>query len=463
MMEIRSRETPQEFPDELKNLKTQRFSVFSELSDLPVFNRAGATILLCLALGGCARTSEGREAAVELRVWAMGGEGEVLQQLVPEFERRNPGIRVRVQQVPWTAAHEKLLTSYVGESTPDVSQLGNTWIPEFAALGALEPLDRLVATDSTVPRGDFFPGIWATNVINDTTFGIPWYVDTRVLFYRSDLLARAGFPKPPTSVEAWVDMMRKVKALGGSTKWAILLPLDEWAQPVIFGLQKGSPILADGGRSGAFTAPPFRSAFDFYVSLFHEQLAPTFANTQVANLYQDFTAGTFAMYITGPWNLGEFRKRLPDSLQTRWATAPLPGPGGLGNGASIAGGSSLVVWRASPHKAESWKFVQYLSEPAQQVKFYHLTGDLPPRRAAWSDTAFTKDARIHAFYEQLQRVEPLPKVPEWELIATRIAAASEAAARGRATNDEALASLQRDVDQILEKRRWMLARQTASR
>src|SRR5689334_10735711 len=117
------------------------------------------------------------------------------------------------------------------------------------------------------------------------------------------------------------------------------------------------------------------------------------------------------------------------------------------------------MWRASPHKAESWKFIRYLSEPAQQVKFYHLTGDLPARRAAWSDTAFTKDARIRGFYEQLQRVEPLPKVPEWELIATRIAAAAEAAARGRSTNDEALASLQHDVDQILEKRRWMLARQ----
>jgi len=393
----------------------------------------------------------------------MGREGEVLQQLLPEFERRHPGIRVRVQQVPWTAAHEKLLTSYVGESTPDVSQLGNTWIPEFAALGALEPLDHLVAGPSPLPRDDFFPGIWATNVISDTTFGIPWYVDTRVLFYRRDLLARAGYRSPPTTWAEWTESMRKVKALGGPTQWAILLPLDEWAQPVILALQKGSPILADGGRTGAFTAPPFRAAFDYYVSLFHDDLAPTLANTQVANLYQDFTAGKFAMYITGPWNIGEFQKRLPSSMQDAWATAPLPGPDGPRDGFSIAGGSSLVVWRGSKHKAEAWTFVQFLSESAKQVEFYHLTGDLPARRSAWSDTAFTRDDRIRAFYDQLQRAEPLPKVPEWELIATRIASAAEAAARGRATNDQALASLQRDVDQILEKRRWMLARQSAAR
>src|SRR3954447_11572512 len=87
-----------------------------------------------IAMAGCARprSASGSEN-VELRVWAMGREGEGLQELLPEFERRNPGVRVRVQQVPWTAAHEKLLTSYVGESTPDISQLGNTWIPEFAA------------------------------------------------------------------------------------------------------------------------------------------------------------------------------------------------------------------------------------------------------------------------------------------------------------------------------------------
>jgi multiple sugar transport system substrate-binding protein len=42
-----------------------------------------------------------------------------------------------VQQIPWTAAHEKLLTAYVGESTPDIAQMGNTWIPEFHAVRAL--------------------------------------------------------------------------------------------------------------------------------------------------------------------------------------------------------------------------------------------------------------------------------------------------------------------------------------
>jgi len=421
-------------------------------------------LLAMLALLGCSR-AEGR-GVVELRLWAMGREGEVLQALMPAFERANPGIRVRVQQVPWTAAHEKLLTGYVGESTPDISQLGNTWIPEFAALGALERLDRWVTSEPVLDRGDFFSGIWDTNVIDSATYGIPWYVDTRVMFYRRDLLARAGYATPPATWMEWLDAMRKVKALGGATKWAILLPLDEWAQPVILAMQEGSTILRDGGRFSAVTEPPFHAAFDFYVSLFKSGMAPTLANTQVANLYQDFTAGTFAMYISGPWNIGEFRSRIPKEMQSSWATAPLPGPDGAASRVSIAGGSSLVLYRASKHKAEAWKLLSYLSEPAQQIRFYHLTGDLPARTSAWSDTAFA-DPRVRAFYTQLQRAAPLPKVPEWELIATRIASAAEQAARGRegvggGASSDVLASLDRDINQALEKRRWMLSRRVAA-
>src|SRR3981081_4542620 len=93
----------------------------------------GAFILL---LGACSPSTSERQT---LHFWAMGREGEVVAQLLPEFERRNPDIRVEVQQLPWTAAHEKLLTAFAADALPDLCQLGNTWVPEFAALGALEP------------------------------------------------------------------------------------------------------------------------------------------------------------------------------------------------------------------------------------------------------------------------------------------------------------------------------------
>ena len=115
--------------------------------------RLPASLLLLLAC------TSARDSTTTLRFWAFGAEGEVVQQLVPDFERENPGIRVRVQAVPWSAAHEKLLTSFVGEATPDAAQLGNTWIPEFAAIHALEPLDPYLSRSRTVRAAGFADGL----------------------------------------------------------------------------------------------------------------------------------------------------------------------------------------------------------------------------------------------------------------------------------------------------------------
>ncbi len=380
----------------------------------------------------------------------------MVAQLLPDLERRQPGLRVRVQQIPWSAAHEKLLTAFVGGAMPDVLQVGNTWLPELVALGALEPLDDRLARSLAVRAEDYFPGILAATVIDGVTYGVPWYVDTRLLFYRTDLLAAAGFARPPTTWAGWLAAMPRMQAAAGPGTWAILLPLREWEAPVILGMQWGAALLRDGDRYGDFESPAFRAAFAFYLDLFHRGLAPV-GDTAVANIYQDFARGTFSVYLTGPWNLGEFARRLPAALAERWSTTPLPAPDGTAPGTSLAGGSSLVVARTSPRKDDAWALVEYLAEPAQQVRFYRLTGDLPARRSAWEAAGLPADARARAFWLQLQHVRPTPKIPEWERIASAIARYGEAAIRGEMDIDGALEALDRDVDRVLEKRRWLLA------
>src|SRR5206468_6930214 len=219
-------------------------------------------VLLALAVVSCSSANAGDKTT--LRIWAMGREGEVLSELMPGFEKAHPDIHVEVQQIPWTAAHEKLLTAYVGEATPDIAMLGNTWVPEFVALNALAPLDTLTAQSKEIRRDDFFDGIWKTNVVNGKTYGIPWYVDTRLIFYRSDLLAKAGYKEFPKTWAEWVTAMKKIKSQMSERQYPMLMPTNEWPQPVIFALEEGSPILRDGGRYGAFEQPEFRKAFDFY-------------------------------------------------------------------------------------------------------------------------------------------------------------------------------------------------------
>ena len=396
--------------------------------------------------------------AVTLRFWALGREGEVVKELIPEFERANPGIRVDVQQIPFLNAHEKLLTASVGKVTPDVAQIGNTWIPELANLDVIAPLDERVRRSTAVTQTDYFQGIWDTNVVGGTLRGIPWYVDTRLLFYRTDLLAAAGFQEPPRTWSQWLEALRRIKKRAGPGRYAILLPVDEHEQPVILGREMGASLLRDGDRYGDFRSPAFRQAAGFYVGLYRSGLAPAWANAQIVSVYNQFAAGDYAFYITGPWNIGEFRRRLPANLQDKWKTAPMPAPDNSRErpGVSVAGGASLVLFRGSRHPEEAWKLVEFLSSPAMQVRFYELTGDLPSRATSWAAPALAGDPQTAAFRAQLERVVPAPKVPEWEEISVQIWQSLEPAIRGRTTVDAAVTDLDRRVDRILAKRRQVL-------
>jgi multiple sugar transport system substrate-binding protein len=178
--------------------------------------------------------------------------------------------------------------------------------------------------------------------------------------------------------------------------------------------------------------------------------------TQISNVWDEFAKGFYTFYITGPWNVGEFQLRLPARLKNDWGTAPLPGPDGPG--AAIGGGSSLVLFKHSAHPDEVWQLIEFLSAPEQQQRFHQLCGDLPPRRSSWDSAALADDPYAKAFRDQLERVKPAPKVPEWERIAQELRLATERVVRGGEATDVVLRELDARADTILEKRRWMLAR-----
>lgn len=419
-------------------------------------SRAARWLLLAAAvlLSACSSAEGGRTV---ITFWAMGAEGQKVRQLIPAFEKAHPGIRVDVQTTPWTGAHQKLLTAIAGGSTPDLCQLGNTWLPELTMLGALAPLNRRVAASTVVERGDYFPGIWNTNVIDGTLYGIPWYVDTRLLFYRKDILARAGFDHPPRTWAEWARQLAAIKKRVGPDRYAVLLPTNEFEQLESFGLQQDQPMLRDDGRYGNFETSGFKHALHFYAQMFREGWAPAVANTEVANVWTEFAHGYFAFYVTGPWSIAQFEERIPARLDHTWATAPLPSPDGSGGG--LAGGASLVIFKASKHKHAAWLLIQYLSRPDVQRRFYAIAGDMPPRRSSWNHSRLARDPRAQAFRKQLEHVEPVPKVPEWQQIAKQLRIVGAQLANGRLTVDQAAQELDQRADRILAKRRWVLARE----
>ena len=405
--------------------------------------------LLGLLVAACARD----DGATTVRFWAMGREAEVVAELLRDFEREHPGIRVELQQIPWTAAHEKLLTAFAADGLPDVCQLGNTWIAEFAALDTLEPVQARVDASAVIDEDDYFPGIWATNVVDGELRGVPWYVDTRLLFYRKDLLAEAGIDAPPRTWAQWEQAMAALDRAGPPGRHAILLPVNEFEPPLSLALQTGDPLLREDGGRGNFSGPGFRKALAFYAGIFERGWAPPVSETQISNVWDEFFRGSFAFYLSGPWNIREFRRRQPPELAGAWGTMPLPGPDGPGAG--IAGGTSLVLFRSSRNKEAAWQLVEFLSRPEIQQRFHALIGDLPPRRSTWAHPALADDPLAHAFRDQLERVRPTPQVLEWERIAQEMRLATERVVRGGQSQDAAVRELDARVDAILEKRRWV--------
>ncbi len=410
-----------------------------------------AVLLAVLALAACARTpADPRQV---LTFWAMGREAEVVGQFLPEFERSHPGIRVDLQQIPWTAAHEKLLTAFAGDTLPDVCQLGNTWIPEFALLGTLTPLQPYADASKVVEPDDYFPGIWDTNLIDGQLVGIPWYVDTRLLYYRKDILRASGVRLPIRNWDEWRAAMARVKAHVGANRYALLMPLNEFEQQLSLGLQTGDPLLRDHDNRGNFASPGFRKALAFYAETFDKGWAPKLSETQISNVWDEFFNGYYAFYFSGPWNIREFRARAPEKLKDQWGTMALPGPDGPGAG--IAGGTSLVVFRGSRHKDAAWQLIEFLSRPDIQQRFHAAIGDLPPRRSTWHAPQLEGDPLARAFRDQLERVKPTPKVLEWERIVQQMRLVTEQVVRGGLPQDKAVTLLDAQVDGILAKRRWM--------
>ena len=246
----------------------------------------------------------------------MGREGEVVAQLLPEFERTHPGIRVEVQQLPWTAAHEKLLTAFAGDATPDICQLGNTWIPEFAALDALEPLDADVAASPVDRRRAIISRASGTPTASTARSTACRGTSTPACCSIAATCSRrpASTRRRATWAE-WIAMLAAIKraARRGALRHRCCRSTNS-SRCVALALQQDDPLLRDGGRYGNFAERRLRRALQFYVDMFRKGYAPPSTDADVSNVWNEFGRGHFVFYISGPWNIGEFQRRLPPEL-----------------------------------------------------------------------------------------------------------------------------------------------------
>ncbi len=404
-----------------------------------------------LAGSGCGGSDKGSKADDRsLVIWGMGVEGERLKDILVPFQEENPEIQVTVQAIPWGQAHEKLITSVAGGLAPDISQFGTTWIPEFVSLDALEPLDTLLQTSTAISAEKYFKGSWDTGVIQGVTYGIPWYVDTRVLFYRKDLLQEVGYAQPPRDWDQLKEVTRKLfrqDDKGATSRTGILLPPMDAKTLMMFLWSNGGEVMAEDG-SVLINSAENVEALSYYVSFFQEGLAPL-NSVGGMELYTNFRSGFTPMFIGGPWMIKDIETYTPE-LKGKVAVAVLPMKK---TATSFVGGSDWCILKDSRNKAAAWKFIEYMSRPEVQIEWYRLTTDLPTRVDAWEDAFFSDKEMVKVFGQQLFDTKTPPRIQQWEEIESLISREMERAVRGTNTPTDTLALIAKKIDEIMARKR----------
>ncbi len=374
-------------------------------------------------------------ASGEIDVWAMGTEGENLGVLAESFMADNPDITVTVTPVPWDAAHDRIVNAIAGGEVPDVTMVGTTWMGEFAALGGLDP------TPSNIDGSQFFEGAWNTTIVDGTSYAVPWYVETRLLYYRTDLAAEGGVTEAPAT---WDDLKALAEGIqGAGAQYGINLQpggTGSWQTFMPFFWQAGGEIL---GEDGAFTleGEPCVGALTFYDSFFEEGLtAPAAADTPVEG---EFANGNVGSFVSGPWMIGIVSDAGADP--ETWTVAHQPTEEA---GTSFVGGANLAVLSDADNKEAGWAFIEYLSQPEVQVTWYETVSDLPSVQAAWDDEALSGDELLSAFGDQLSDAKAPPSIATWEEVAAEIDTVIEQVTVGDMAPEEGCTAMQEAASAI---------------
>ncbi|GIJ43339.1 sugar ABC transporter substrate-binding protein [Virgisporangium aliadipatigenens] len=411
---------------------------------------AAVLAIATVLVAGCGRDTDGGQdearsvaagkAKGEITVWAMGTEGEKLSDFAKAFTAENPDAKVTVTAVPWDAAHQKIASAIAAKQTPDVSMLGTTWMGEFAKTGALDP----TPTD-LIRKDDFFPGAWATGVVGGTAYAVPWYVETRLIFYRKDLAQAAGITSPPKTWEELTAMARALKEKAGAESGLYLQPggTGSWQSFLPFAWSNGAELTKD--NKFTLDSAQMSEALQYYGSFFKEKLSTTTDLGVQGSLEQSFVTGKTGAFISGPWHIGLLSEQGGAGFTEKFGVVRMPT---RKSSTSFIGGSNLAVFKDGHNRDGAWKFIEWLSRPEVQVRWYRTVTSLPAVQKSWDDPSLAGDPFLSEFGEQLKSAKAPPPITTWEQVASAVDAEIERVAKAGADSAAATKAMQERASSI---------------
>jgi len=375
-------------------------------------------ILSIVLLGVLIVTSQMAGAApvtIKLMHQFNDAESAKFEAIVAQFEKDNPGIKIESDRdnSPADAYYRKLVTLIMGEAAPDIARVEPPKAASYVAAGYAANLDPYVSTGLVL---DLFPGTLEPVVSDGALYGIPQDISTLVLFYRTDMLAEAGYDSPPAT---WDELVEVAQAItkdtdgdGETDVWGLGL-FGGWGSfefyPWFWAAGAEMFEEKDGKLVPAFNSPEGVAALQFWLDLIYKyKVVPKGAVNYTEDDYKPlFAAKKMAMFTSGPWTVASLKEN--KAIEGKWAVAPIPAGK---RGASVLGGMHFIVLEQSKHKAEAMKFLNYFMQTDIQTDWAKSLDLLPIRKSCYADPFFSENPLMQAYMEQLKVAKSRPTIPE---------------------------------------------------
>lgn len=325
-----------------------------------------------------------------------------IKELVAQFEKIHPNIKIKFQDVPAEEFNDKLTTQIAGGNPPDVAYMDMSAVTDFASRNALVNLDSYIAKSSSAKPDDFPAAFLNAVTYNNHLYGLPFDGESTALFYRTDLFKAAGIAKPPTT---WAEFQAAAKALTNPDKkqYGFIMFAPEAAYywyPWLW--QAGGQLMSEDGKQVLFNSAAGKRAAKFYIGL-KDYSPPDYFNSNSYDGRVAFATGKVGMYEAGAWFAATMMNEHPE-INGKWSVAPLPKDQRC---ATTVAGDSLVILDHSKHKDAAWKWIEFLNAP-QNMTYWNIGSKahpatlLPPRKSLLANPhIFDNEPILKGFAQQM--------------------------------------------------------------
>ncbi|MFD5285400.1 extracellular solute-binding protein [Streptomyces rubrogriseus] len=370
----------------------------------------GAGLAACSSSGGSSDgAGDGRTA---LDVWLMRDSVSAgfQKEFETGFEKAHPEIDVKIQIQEWEGIGEKVTAALASNDAPDVIEVGNTQVAQYAQSGGLTDFSDRVAE---LGGGDWLEGLAEPGSYEGKQYGIPYYAANRVVIHRTDLFEKAGIdPSRIRTRDQWIAATRKLNT--GGTQ-GIYLPGQNWYVLSGFVWDEGGDLAvkSGGGWKGGLDSPGALRAMDFYRRLQALGKGPKDSDEAQPPQAEVMAKGQVAQIIAVPGGAKVIEEKNPE-LKGKLGFFPVPGKTADGPGAVFTGGSDLVVPAVAAHQEEAFTLIRELTGDAWQKKLAVAMSYVPNKTTLAG--AVADDPGTAAMAAGAVNGHATPNTPQWAAV-----------------------------------------------